>query len=490
MDILPARLVAGIKSQLAATKNPPTPGQIGRLIDPRTIQTPALDLIDQELEQLLKTPDGRLIISLAPQEGKSSRVSRDFVIHTLTRNPDTRVVMASYSQGLANRNGRTVRNAIASHPELDIQIAADHGAAAEWSLARHRGGVRSVGRGAGIVGHPAELIIIDDPLKDRTEADSETTRETCWSWWTESLSTRLAPGAPVVLIMTRWHTDDLAGRLLAAEDGHLWRVLNIPAQADHRPEHGETDPLGRQPGEWMQSARGRTPAQWEAIRRRVGTRGWNAQYQGRPSPAEGGMIKRAWWRRYDTPQWTVRDDGVHIAAGFDELLISADLAFKGTATSDYVAIGVWGRRSTDIYLLDQTHGRMNFVETQHRFVALCHKWPQAILKLIEDKANGPALISQLSRHVPGLVPVEPKGSKLSRANAWAPLAESGHMWLPADHLAPWVEAYIDECAAFPNGAHDDQVDQTSMAADRLLVRPLLQQQPSNLLDLDEYRIGY
>lgn len=490
MDTLPAALITEIKLQLAAAENPPTPGQIGRLVDPRTIQTPALNLIDRELQQLLETPDGRLIISMPPQEGKSSRVSRDFVIHALTRNPDMRVVMASYSQSLANRNGRAVRNAIASHPELGISIAADHGAAAEWSLARHQGGVRSVGRGAGIVGHPAELIIIDDPLKDRTEADSETTRETCWSWWTESLSTRLAPGAPVVLIMTRWHTDDLAGRLLAAEDGHLWRVLNIPAQADHHPEHGETDPLGRQPGEWMQSARRRTPTQWETIRRRVGIRGWNAQYQGRPSPTEGSMIKRGWWRRYDTPQWTTRDDGIRIATGFDELLISADLAFKGTTTSDYVALGVWGRRGTDIYLLDQVHDQMSFVETQYRFVALCRKWPQAILKLIEDKANGPALISQLSKRVPGLVPVEPKGSKLARVNAWAPLAESGHMWLPADHLASWVDAYIDECATFPNGAHDDQVDQTSMAADRLLIRPLLQQHSSNLLDLDEYRIGY
>jgi hypothetical protein len=138
-------------------------------------------------------------------------------------------------------------------------------------------------------------MVIDDPIKDRREADSETYRQAVWDWWTDVASTRLAPGAPVVLILTRWHEDDLAGRLLAAEDGHLWKVLRIPAQADHDPEKGETDPLGREPGEFLESARGRTAAQWEAIKTRVGSRTWNALYQGRPTSAEGNMFKRDHW---------------------------------------------------------------------------------------------------------------------------------------------------------------------------------------------------
>jgi hypothetical protein len=139
---------------------------------------------------------------------------------------------------------------------------------------RHDGGVFSVGIGGGLTGRPVDLMVIDDPIKDRKQADSEAYRENVWDWWTDVASTRLAPGAPVVLILTRWHEDDLAGRLLAAEDGHRWKVLRIPAQADHDPDKGETDPLGREPGEYLDSARGRTDAQWEAIKVRVGSRTW------------------------------------------------------------------------------------------------------------------------------------------------------------------------------------------------------------------------
>lgn len=331
-------------------------------------------------------------------------------------------------------------------------------------------------------------LIIDDPIKDRSEAESETVRQTCWDWWTDSLSTRLSPGASVILIMTRWHEDDLAGRLLAAEDGHLWRVLNIPAQCDDP----ATDPLGRIHGEYMVSARGRTAQQWAATKVRVGSRTWGALYQGQPSPAEGGLIKRDWWRRYSTPLWTERPDGT-LWADMDEVLISADLTFKGTETSDFVAIGVWGRRGSDIYLLDQVHGWHDFVSTLRVFEALCRKWPQATLKLVEDKANGPALISMLARRIVGIVPITPHGSKVARAAAWAPLCESGHMWIPEPGSIAArfdVSKYLDEVASFPTGKHDDQVDQTSQAADRLLLRPLVEEWTQEAEDYDDYRIGY
>lgn len=453
-----------------------TPGALAAHIDPRTVQTPALDLIDAELVRLRDTPDGRLIISMSPQEGKSTRVSRDFVLDTLTHNPDCRVVMASYAQSLANRNGRAVRNAITAHPDLGLTIADDHGAVSEWSISGKQGGVVSVGRGAGITGRPADLLIIDDPLKDRAEADSQTIRDTCWDWWTDSLSTRLSPGASVVLILTRWHADDLAGRLLAAPDGHLWRVVNIPAQADHKPKRGETDPLGREPGDYMVSARRRTPAQWEAIKTRVGSRTWAALYQGRPSVTEGTTFKREWLERhtYDLPMWVERADGTRITTNpGDELLISADFAFKDTAASDFIAIGVWLKRGVDVYLLDQTHGRLDFLASRRALRNLAARWPQAILKLVEDKANGTAIIVSLRREVAGIVPEEPHGGKAERANAVAPFFEAGNVRLPSPELAPWISDYIDELTAFPTGRHDDQVDQTTQAINRLLLQPLL-----------------
>ena len=463
----------------------PTPGDLAHHLDPRTVQTPALDAIDQALIDLVNTPDGRLIITMPPQEGKSTRVAKDFVLWALHRNRDLRVVTASYGQQLANRNGRSIRNAITNHPELGLTVAADNGAAHEWQLAGHDGGVLSVGIGAGVTGRPADMLVIDDPIKDRKEADSEVYRDAVWDWWTDSASTRLAPGAPVVLILTRWHEDDLAGRLVAAEDGHLWRQLNIPAQADHQPDEGETDVLDREPGEFMISARGRTVRQWEAIRIRVGSRAWQALYQGRPSPPEGGMFRRDGWRWYEQPQWIERADGSCWVPHYDDMLTSWDMTFKDTEGTDYVVGQVWMRRGADAYLLDQVRGRMDFVETCQRFRAFHAKWPQAVLKLVEDKANGPAVISALGRIVAGIVPEEPQGSKQARAYAVSPLQEAGNVWLPVPELAPWVGDLVEEAAGFPTATHDDQVDALSQGLNRLILRPLMDGEIVEAEDLDE-----
>lgn len=466
---LPPALAQAVWKQLTGGHQYPTPGDLAKALDRRIRQTPALDLIDQAIINCLNTPDGRLILTMSPQEGKSSRAAIATPIWALHRNPDLRVAVASYAQGLANRNGRAIRNQILAHPELGMRIADDNGAASEWTLAGHEGGVLSVGRGAGITGRPVDLLIIDDPIKDRAEADSETIRNNCWDWWTDSLSTRLSPGASVVLMMTRWHEADLAGLLQKAKDGHLWHVLNIPAQC----EEPDTDPLGRQTGEFMVSARGRTQRQWEAIKIRVGSRTWNALYQGRPSPAEGGMVKRDWWQYYDQPLWIELDNGQRRTLGMDAVLISADLTFKGEDHSDYVAIGVWGRRGANAYLLDQVRGHYDFPETTRRLEALCARWPDAALKIIEDKANGPAVIATLRHRIPGIVAEIPQGSKVARLAAVSPLIEAGNVHLPNPKLAPWVDDYVEEFAGFPNADHDDQVDHTTQGLNRLLLQPLL-----------------
>lgn len=455
-----------------------SPGHLAKHLDHRTKDTRALRLIDRELIAASTTPGARLIVSIAPQQGKSTRISRVYPIWLLQHWPDKRIIIGSYGQSLAVKHGKWIRNHIDEHPELGISVA--HGSAAknDWQLADHDGGVLSVGRGTTTTGNPADVLIVDDPIKDRAEADSLTIRDAVWDWWTDTLSTRLAPAAPVIVVLTRWHSDDIAGRLLAAPDGHRWRVVNIPAQAE-----SDDDPLGRQPGEYMDSARTwidehgaehpMTDAMWEEVKTQAGSRTWAALYQGRPSPAEGGIFKREWWQQYDTPQWIIRDDGSYWATGFDEVLISADLTFKGTDHSDYVAIGVWARRRAEAWLLDQICDRWDFVTTLKRFEALCAKWPQATLKLVEDKANGPALISMLGKRIPGIVPVTPEGGKEVRANAWAPLVEAGNVWIPSSRLAPWASDYIEQHAAFPNAAHDDMVDQSSQAVDRLILRPLL-----------------
>lgn len=452
-----------------------TPGELSAAIDRRTVQTEALDLIDCEIIRAWNTPDSRTIISMPPQEGKSERCTKNGVLWALSHNPDLRIGIVSYAQSLAESFGRDIRNRIAVNNgdegtlDLGLRIARDNGSARRWQIDGYRGGVVCVGIGSGLTGRPLDGLVIDDPFADAEQADSQFYRERVWDWWQAVGSTRLAPGAPVIVILTRWHEDDLAGRLLAAEDGHLWRVINIPALADHKPDQNEVDPLGRQPGQWLNSARGRTPEQWEAIRVRSGSRVFNALYQGRPSPDTGNVWKRQHWRRYDRLLWSLDQDG-HYLVEFDEVIQSWDMAFKDTKGSDFVVGQVWGRKKADVYLLYQIHKRLSFTDTITAFQAISTQWPQATLKLVEDKANGTAVIDTLKSKISGIVAINPKESKYSRATAVSPFIESGNVWLPDPSVALFdPEELIDEAAAFPNGAHDDQVDATSQALARLLL---------------------
>lgn len=442
----------------------PTPGALAVDLDPRTRQTKVLDLLDRALVDAAERRHPRLLFTMPPQEGKSTRVSRRFSLWMLKRNPDTRIAVASYAQDLAEGWGRRVREDIVMNPQLGLRLARGSAAVAEWQLAGHDGGMICVGIGAGITGRPVDVLIIDDPFKDRVEADSEAYRERAESWWRESGSTRLAPGAIVICIMTRWHEADLGG--LFANDPSF-RYINVPAVADHRPELGETDPVGRQPGEIMPSARDRTLEEWKQKRIDAGSRGWAAIYQGKPAPQEGNILKRQWWR-YHHLMPRARPDGTMFAPGVEEYVISVDCSFKDTSKSDWVAMQVWGRAGSRARLLHQVLDRMDFPATQAALITLCAQWPEARLRLIEDKANGPAVISSLRGVVGGLVPVEPQGSKEARAHAVSPFIEAGDVELPHPTLAPWVGKFIDECASFPNGTHDDQVDACTQALDRML----------------------
>ncbi|HZV25092.1 MAG TPA: phage terminase large subunit [Acidothermaceae bacterium] len=458
----------------------PTPGSLAAAISPGTIQTPALDVVDGAVAWAFRTPDARLAISLPPQEGKSERVTKIGSLWALARSPGLRIGIASYSQSLAEGFGREVRNWIASNNgdegslDLKLRIARDNGSARRWQLDGRRGGITCVGIGSGLTGRPLDALIIDDPFADREQAASAYYRNRVWDWWQAVGSTRLAPGAPVIVILTRWHQDDIVGRLLAAEDGKRWRVINIPALADHDPAKGQSDALGREPGQWLQSARGRTVAEWEAIRIQVGSRVFAALYQGRPSPDTGNVWKRGWWRRYSVPVWSQHPTtpGAFWVDGFDELIMSWDMAFKGhdAKSSDFVVGQVWMRRGANVYLLDQVRKRLTFTETLTAFRAMCDRWPQAAGKLVEDKANGTAVIDTLRKKIPGLIAVSPTESKYSRANAVAPVIEAGNVLLPEGEIALFdTEEFIDEAADFPNSANDDQVDAASQALARLLL---------------------
>lgn len=469
-----------------------TPGELAQALDPKTVQTRAMDLIDEALVWAWNTPDARLIISVPPQAGKSQRATRRFAEWALSQNPDTRITVCSYNTDTARRWGRTIRDDINEHGDAlgGLVIRHDVSSQSEWQLDGHDGGVFTAGVGASLTGRPSDLMIVDDPVKGREDADSSRYQERNWDWWREVAMTRLAPGAPAIIIMTRWSPDDLGGKVLKPENGgEDWRVLNIPAQADHRPELGETDPLGREPGEWMVTTRGMTAAQWERRKRDTGPRSWAALYQGKPTPDEGGIFPRD-WATYDVAPWQERPDGSRWVPGVGErddheLAMSWDLTFSDTKGSDYVVGQVWLRVQNEMYLLDMVRRRMNFNATCEAILAMRARWPQAIQTFVEDKANGPAVINALQRQLVGLVPVMPEGSKIARASAVSPLAFAGNIKLPTAALLPNVEELREELVNFPTSKHDDTVDALSQAVNQMLLHPLMnggRVTPSDLFD--------
>ncbi|WP_128381265.1 phage terminase large subunit [Streptomyces cavernae] len=462
-----------LEGRSAATERYPTPHDLARALDPRVVRTPALALLDQNLIDVAEGRCKRLIWTMPPQEGKSQRVSRTFPAWLLARNPDLRIAIASYETNTARRWGRAIRNDIQANPDkLGLRVRRDTRSAQEWQIQDHAGGVYSVGVQGALTGRPVDVLIIDDPIKDRAQAESLTYRERVWDFWTDTARTRLAPDAVVIVVLTRWHEDDLAGRLLGQDVRREWRHVNIPAEADHDPEKGQTDPLDREPGEFLLSARGRTDQDWRDTRHDVGTRTWISLYQGRPSPESGNVWKRQWWRRYSTPLWSqhpTQPDAYQVR-DVDQIIMSWDMTFKDTKSSDFVVGQVWARKGADAFLLDQIRKRLTFTDTLTAFQALVARWPQATGKLVEDKANGTAVINTLKTKIPGILAVTPTESKYARANAVSPIIEAGNAHLPDKTIALFdTDELIEEAASFPNSTHDDQVDATSQALAHLLL---------------------
>ena len=473
-----------------------TPGEMAKALDRTTVQTPALDRIDDLLARVASGECERVMVSMPPQEGKSQRISIWFPLWMLHRNPNLRIAIVSNDFSLARGFGEAIRDTLSANPQLGLTLSPSTQAKHEFRLLGYRGGVVCVGIGGSLTGKPADLLIIDDPYKDEKQADSKAWRQTVRKFWQAVALLRLAPGAPAVIVQTRWRQDDLSG-WLQTEFAEEWERLNIAAQAvdpmklpEDDVDYGKPDVLDRKPGEYMISARNRTERDWTKKAREVGSRVWTAMYQGRPSPAEGGILKRDWWRRYEVPQWIERADGSRWATAYDELLMSWDLAFKDTEDSDFVVGQVWLRRGADAYLLEQVRGQWDFVETCRQFEDLVARWPQAVLKLVEDKANGPAVIAALNRKIPGIVPIEPDGGKEARASAIAPLVEAGNVWLPAAKLAPWAGGLIEEAAGFPTATNDDQVDALTQALNRMVLMPFTDGETFDQDDLDEELASY
>lgn len=409
----------------------------------------AIEKKQQMRDGLIPTENQYIALNMPPRHSKSMTITETLPSYYLGKFPEDRIIEISYNDTFARKFGKKNKEKVKQHGKelFDVEIAKDSSAADEWTLDNNIGGMISRGVLAGITGQGADLMIIDDPIKNREEADSETHRDKIWDEWIDSFSSRLHPGAIVILILTRWHEDDLQGRLLNQEYGRPlnWKVFNFPLEAE------ENDILGRQIGEplWPE----RYGKNFIEERKRYPS-SFNSLYQGRPSSAEGNILKREWWKYYDKLPEIVTT------------IMSVDATFKDESDSDYVAIQVWGKTGANMYLIDNLKAKMNFPTTLQAIRNMKHKHKGAHTILVEDKANGPAIIAMLHREIGGMIPVNPQGGKVARVNAVSPHIESGNVFLPRNE--EWIHDFVEECASFPKGKNDDQVDAMSQALNRFI----------------------
>lgn len=289
----------------------PTPGHLAKFLHPDTVQTALMARLDQVALECDAGLQRRWLISTPPQEGKTQRMALATPLWFLLRDPSRRIALASYEQGLAARSGLAARQAIESYgggykgdrharddndDELGLLLDPDNAKQSSWSLAdvpgRRNGGIISVGVGSAFTGRSVDVLIVDDPVKNAKDADSEEQRKASHDWFQAVAETRLSGNAIVIVIQTRWHEDDLMGWLLTKDDAEStkrWARLFVPAIASKT-----DDPVGREVGEYLDSARARTQEDWDQIRKNVGERWWAALYMCEPAPPKGGVFQLEW----------------------------------------------------------------------------------------------------------------------------------------------------------------------------------------------------
>jgi predicted phage terminase large subunit-like protein len=442
---------------------------------PKYVCEPAHALISAHLDRVVSGELKRLMIFAPPQHGKSELVSVRLPAYWLGRRPDDPVILTSYAASLAESKSRQARQ-IVEGPEFrrlfpGQRTRRDSRAVDHWELAGHRGSMLAAGVGGPITGHGAMLGIIDDPVENWAEAHSQTIRESIWEWYRSTFRTRIWEGGAIVLIMTRWHEDDLAGRLLQAQ-ANEWEILRLPALAesqDERDEYdrsigrpiGQPDPLRRKRGEPLCPKRYSKEA-LEQLRRDVGAMAWAGQYQGRPRAPEGNRIKRDWLPVVDPPPnyapclrvryWdkaATPDGGCHTAG----VLMAKTVA--GLYYVEEVVRGQWSAGERDAIML----------KTAKRDRVLRGATPEIWVEEEpgsggkESAQNSVRLLAGFSIHAERV-----RDPKHVRIEPFASQAEGGNVRLVR---APWNGPYIDELCSFPNGLYTDQADATSGAFNKL-----------------------
>lgn len=406
-------------------------------------------LIAAKLEAVERGECRRLMIFAPPRHTKSELASRRFPAWYLGRHPERQIITSTYSGEFAQDFGREVRGIVNSEEYArlfpGVRVSDESAAAGRWHTNKH-GVYVAVGVGGPITGRGAHVALIDDPIKNRQDADSETIRDTAWKWYTSTLRTRLMPGGAIVLVLTRWHEDDLAGRLLdaMAHGGEQWEVLRLPAVAE------ADDPLDRAPGEALWPEWYPLP-ELESIRDAVGSRDWSALYQQNPVPETGGQFERAWFNWYEPGELPENLNNY----GASDYAVTV----KG---GDFTEHGVTGVDSdANLWLRDWWSGQDATDVTIKAKLALASQ--HSVLEWygeagVIEKAIGPATnrAMQDERRYVTHTFLPSTSDKIARVASFRARAQAGKVYLPRGKR--WAEELVDQLCAFPAGSHDDKVD--------------------------------
>jgi predicted phage terminase large subunit-like protein len=435
-------------------------------------------LLARKLEAWARGEIKRLIICMPPRHGKSELASRRLPAYILGRDPNAQIIACSYALDLALDMSRDAKRIVMGEEYAKVFPAtqlpgsnvvtdarqAYKNTADQWQVVGRKGQYLARGVGGGITGKGGKYLIVDDPIKDDKQAQSEVEREAIWRWYTKVFKTRAAKGAGILVIMTRWHEQDLVGKLLEQAKNNpkadQWEVLRLPGIAEEVDKHPE-DP--REPGEALWPSF-RDAEEWASIKAEDEA-GYAALGQQRPAPEGGFIIKTTW----TTQRWTV------LPSGPADWIWSCDpKAGSKDPKSSRAVIQLWARFKAEpgkLYLVDQRRGLWEIDETIEEF-KLCAKlplWRNATAKLVENKADGKGVVKMLRSEIPGLILVEPQGDKVVRARAVAPFWKAENIILPDNAVHPWVPEFVQEVTTFPGAAHDDQVDAMTMAVSHFFI---------------------
>jgi predicted phage terminase large subunit-like protein len=451
------------------------------IVEPSTPFVPGfhIDAIVEHLEAVTRGQIRNLLINVPPRHMKSLLVSVFWPAWEWIAHPERRWLYSSYAASLSIRDSVKFRRLIESPWYQSrwgdrFDLTSDQNT--KVRVDNSRSGYRiATSVGGSATGEGGDRIVCDDPHNVQ-EVESDTVRKGTLDWWDIVMSTRVndPKTSAMIAVMQRCHAQDLSGHLL--EQGG-WEHLCLPAEYEgptRATSIGFSDPR-KIIGELLWKERF-GPQEIADLKRKLGSYASAGQLQQRPSPLGGGIFKRHWWRYWQPPGANLPPIVVQLPDGTYqsihavyrptrgvEQIESWDCSFKDLVTSDFVVGQVWGRVGADYFLGDQVRDRMDCPTTVKAVRELSERYPGSLAKLIEDKANGSAVIQMLQHEIPGILPVNPEGGKVARAMAISPLVEAGNVYLPHPSIAPWVNDFTEECAAFPNGAHDDQVDAMTQA---------------------------